>query len=592
MKTDFSIGQNLTTGAMMGLDYDDMRNHWLLVGGTGRGKSKLLELRMRYHLQHNHGVLLLDPHGMLYDDVLAYVTAAGYRNRVVLINPNDAEHSVGLNFLARSGMDVSAQASQVMNAIAKVFGETEGETKPRLERWQRNLIMSLIEANLTLADMLDFLSVSDSSYRQSVLHDVTNQYVKREWQGFDSISKRAEKENLIEAPLNRAAKMILSDPIRRIIGQQDSTISIEDAIENGKIVLVNLAPIKVSRECQQILGILLIDQVRNYAFQRDKKKARRPFCVVVDEAADLVADDLPYSLQALRKFGIYFSLCYQTLAQIRRISGYCDSVMANCDVKIAFKSSRADSEDLVGELFAGEFRGDIVKDEIYRTMLLPVESEREIVSRSTSKSRTVGEVSTEGYSESSGRGYGSAVSSGISSATHFVPGDGFMHPLDTVSYSDGDSSAHVMSDFDSTSSGSSSSTSESRSDTDGESHGTTIVPFYEYIREQELSSRQYYSIEEMKEKFIAWIMCQPQRHAHIKVKDDKVVPIFVSFVEEVPVRPKEILKVVKRSQERYALPATVVDGLLEERRKQIVRNEKKLVLSQEEETAIRENRWQ
>jgi hypothetical protein len=407
MKAGFYIGQHMLNGKRQEIEFADMLLHWLIVGGTGRGKSKMLELMIRYHLNNSNGLILLDPHGTLYEDILAYATVAGYRNRLVLINPNDTINSPGLNFLSPNGMDASAQASQVMKAIAKIFGESEAETKPRLERWQRNLLMSLIEANLTMADMLDFLSVSNSQYRESVLNSVNNPYVKKEWLGFNAIKKRSEKENLIEAPLNRAAKMILSDPIRRIIGQKESTINIGEAIEQRKIILVNLAPLKVSRECQQILGILLVDQIINYAFQRTKKQAKKPFFVITDESAEITSNDLPYSLQALRKFGIYFTLCYQTLTQIKRIPGYFENVMTNCDVKIAFKSSRQDSEELIGELFAGQIRGDKIKDEILHTLLIPHETVREVISEGVSKSNTTGEVQTESTSEGYGNGDGS-----------------------------------------------------------------------------------------------------------------------------------------------------------------------------------------
>ena len=487
MSDDFTIGQNLRDGNLMTLSPDDMLNHFLVVGGTGRGKSKLLELRMRHHLDSGDGFMLLDPHGTLFDDVLGYVTAAGYRNRVIVVNPNDGEYAVGLNFLTRNQMDVSAQASQVMKAIAKVFGESEGETKPRLERWQRNVLMSLIEANLTLADMLDFLSVSNSLYRRSVIENMQNDYVRKEWQGFDAINKRAEKENLIEAPLNRAAKMILSEPIRRIIGQEHSTVDIGEAVESGKVILVNLAPLRVSRECQQILGILLVDQIINYALQRTKKQSKRPFYVITDEAAELTSNDLPYSLQALRKFGIYFTLCYQTLTQIRRVPGYYENVMTNCDVKIAFKSSRQDSEELVGELFAGEIHGNVVKEELYRTMLIPQESVREVRSTSFGRSKTRGEVLSEGSSEGSSCGIGSSHSHGHGFSNHIMQGDGLMHPNDVHSISESHSSGYGSNEFSGSSSGYSSSRSDILSDTDSEARGTALVPFYEYLREQELS---------------------------------------------------------------------------------------------------------
>lgn len=592
MRRGFHIGQNTLSGTPQVIDYDDMFLHWLIVGGTGRGKSKMLELRARYHLDNSHGLMLLDPHGSLYDDLLAYITIAGYRNRVILINPNDSDNSVGLNFLAPNGMDVSAHASQVMKAIAKVFGEGEGEVKPRLERWQRNLLMSLIEAKLTLADMLDFLSVSSSLYRQSVLENVQNNYVKREWQGFDAIKKRTEQENLIEAPLNRAAKMILSDPIRRIIGQQESTVDIGRAIEQGKIILVNLAPLRVSRECQQILGILLVDQIINYAFQRTRLQSRRPFFVIADEAAELTSNDLPYSLQALRKFGIYFTLCYQTLTQIKRIPGYYENVMTNCDVKVAFKSSRQDSEELVGELFAGEFRSDKIKDEIYHTLLIPRESTREVVSTGRSTSHSKGKVRTDGISDSIGSGSGISESFAASIANHVIPGGGLCSPEFTNATTESESSGFSSSSYSASSSGSSSSFSEVMSNGESISESRAIVPFYEFLREQELSNRQYYSIEELREQFIEWVMCQPQRHAHIKLKDEKAIPIFIAFVEEVHSRQQDRQRVIVHSNDKYALPAVTVDRLIEERRLQIVQRETTVMEATHEEEEIAHGRWQ
>jgi hypothetical protein len=588
----FNIGQNTLNGKQQMIGSDDMSLHWLVVGGTGRGKSKMLELRIRYHIEHNQGLLLLDPHGTLYEDVLSYVTAAGYRSRVVLVNPNDTEHAVGLNFLARTRMDVSAHASQVMKAIAKVFGETAGDTKPRLERWQRNLLISLIEAGLTMADMLDFLSVASPLYREAALCSVSNQYVRREWQGFDAIKKRDEKENLIEAPLNRAAKMILSDPIRRIIGQEQSTVDLGEAMERGRIILVNLAPLTVSRECQQILGILLADQIVNCAFQRSKSQAKRPFFVIVDEAAELTSDDLPYSLQALRKFGVYFTLCYQTLTQIRRIPGYYENVMTNCDVKLAFKSSRQDSEELIGELFAGRITGNEVKDELYRTMLIPRETVRQVTSVGKSISESTGEVDSSGTSYGSSYGSASASGYGSGSADQSLPGAGLPFADPVCSHTDSLSEMSSQSSYQTDSSSSSSAHSEMRSRSESQSESTAVVPFYEYVREQELANRQYYTIEEIKEKYIAWVMCQPQRHCQLKLKDEKAVPLLIRFVEEVRVREKDKQRVRDRSNERYALPAPSVDALIEERRIRLLQGDRVTEEVEIEEAEIVESRWQ
>ena len=216
MSTLLTIGQNTLTGKPVSVDPQRLRAHTLIVGGTGRGKSKLMEHQIRHHMRQGHGVLCLDPHGYLYEAVLAYATASGYRHRLVLVNPNDTEQSVGLNVLNRPGVEDSVLAGRVMTAIGKVFGERSDEVKPRLERWERNALMALIAANLTIVDMLDFLSATSLQYRSAVLARVANPYVCKEWQQYDALTKIADKDNLIEATRNRAVKLTIpanSSPI-------------------------------------------------------------------------------------------------------------------------------------------------------------------------------------------------------------------------------------------------------------------------------------------------------------------------------------------------------------------------------------------
>lgn len=589
MSTRYCLGQNALNGHHVHLNERELNLHTLIAGGTGRGKSKLIEGRLRYLISRGVGGAVLDPHGYLVEDLIAYASAAGLRNRVVIINANDPEYSVGLNFLAQRTLDAAALAAQVMRAIAKVFGEADSDTKPRLERWIRNTLIALIESGLTLADMLDFLSVSSAHFRQAALAQCQNEYVQHEWAGFNAMSKRAEKENLIEGPLNRAVKMVGSDQIRRIVGQQQSTIDLGEIIESGKVVLVNLAPLKVSRECQQMLGILLVDQIVNYAATRTKRQATRPFHVIVDEAAELMSNDIPYALQACRKFGVFFTICYQTLAQIKKIPGYAETVMSNTDCKVVFKVSREDSEELIGELFAGGFRGDMVKDEIYRTMLIPKETVREIISDGVSHAESNSDSESSGESQGDGYAFGASLSSASSVADQFEAGGGSVSIFPSGQarvVSQSDSRNESWSSFDarnaarSTSHGSADSTSRTR----------TVVPFYEYIREMELSSRQYFSIEELKEKYISWVMCQPQRHAQLKIGDRKAIPIITAFVEEVRVREKDKQRVREQSNAKYALPHPVVDRMIESRRAGLI--ERPVVKTRLVESDLDLDRWQ
>ena len=113
----------------------------------------------------------------------------------------------------------------------------------------------------------------------------------------------------------------------------------------------------------------------------------------------------------------------------------------------------------------------------------------------------------------------------------------------------------------------------------------------EYVRELELSSRQFFSIPELQEKYIAWIMQQPMRHAQIKIRDEKAIPILTSFVDDVRARDKDVRRVVDLSNSRYAIPNEVVDRMIGERRVQLVEHGVTQQVNAEA-AEIAEARWQ
>ena len=59
-------------GKVLFLEPDEAKAHTHLTGSSGSGKSKFLESIIRHHLRNRQGFCLADPHGTLFDDVVAY----------------------------------------------------------------------------------------------------------------------------------------------------------------------------------------------------------------------------------------------------------------------------------------------------------------------------------------------------------------------------------------------------------------------------------------------------------------------------------------------------------------------------------------
>lgn len=560
----FLIGTDRTTGRRVFLRLDELWAHGLVAGGTGRGKSQLANLLCRYCLDNGMPVLFLDPHGDSYRDMVAYATARRLQHRVVTIDANEAADTAvyPLNFLAPNGLDAATHAAMIMKALAKVFREQDAETKPRLERRERATLIALIEAGASLAEMLDFLSVSDVRFRQQVLTRVRNPYVLHEWAEFDRMAKRSDKENLLESVLNRAAKVILNDPVRRVIGTATCNLDWEELRRTRRTILVNLQPVKVSRECQQLIGTMVLDHLANYAVQTTTRG--NPLLVLADEMDELASPDFAMMFQALRKRGIFCWSFFQFLEQLRSrddTNRLYAAAMACCDVKIAFHTSYEDGALLARELFPGTFRGDVVKDEVYRTLLLPRESRRTIRGSSTSESEATSESDTEANFE--GMGVGSASVDG------FADGQGLSFGGaggDVLQSSELTSMSSASGASESAMSGTTSSHTTATSRARGRSRSRAVVPFYEYRQGRELGSRNFFSVEEELEKRVAAVQLQARREAVLKLGDGAPMLIRTAFVRPVRVRPQDVERTLADLARRYALPVTEVDRLIASRR--------------------------
>ena len=86
---------------IFGIKRADRRRHLYLVGKSGVGKSKLMELIIRQDIAYGHGVCLIDPHGDFIEDILKFIPKERIDD-VVLIDPSDTEFPVSFNPLSNS----------------------------------------------------------------------------------------------------------------------------------------------------------------------------------------------------------------------------------------------------------------------------------------------------------------------------------------------------------------------------------------------------------------------------------------------------------------------------------------------------------
>src|SRR5438034_11073046 len=328
-----------------GMKQADRRAHTYLIGKTGTGKSTLLENLARQDIQCGRGLALLDPHGDLVERLLAAVLDQR-KSDLLYFNVPDIARPLGFNPLE----NVLAErrplaASGLLEVFKKIWAETWG---PRLEHILRNALLALLDQpEATLAGVLRLLD--DKAFRRSAMAHVSNTAVRDFWlREYESYPARFRIEAI--APIQNKVGAFLTNPIlRNIVTQPNSAFDLRRVMDEGKILLVNLAKGKIVEDVAALLGAMLVSKIGLAALSRTDvpEENRRDFFVYLDEFQSFTTLSLANMLSELRKYRVGMILAHQYLSQLDLQIR--DAILGNVGTMIAFRLGLADAEVLESE---------------------------------------------------------------------------------------------------------------------------------------------------------------------------------------------------------------------------------------------------
>jgi hypothetical protein len=111
----------------------------------------------------------------------------------------------------------------------------------------RNVVLSLVEyPNATLLHILRILI--DKNFREEVVSNVKDSVVLKFWRTeFDKRNDKQRDEAI--APItNKVGQFLSSKLVRNIFGQPKSRLNLRKAMDEGKIILVNLSKGKIGED--------------------------------------------------------------------------------------------------------------------------------------------------------------------------------------------------------------------------------------------------------------------------------------------------------------------------------------------------------
>ena len=157
-----------------------------------------------------------------------------------------------------------------------------------------------------------------------------------------------------------------NDMMRNIIGQKRSSFDFREAMDQGKIILINLSKGKIGEMNSSLLGLVLVNKIQMAAFSRADipEETRRDFYLYVDEFQNFTTDSFASILSEARKYHLNLNITNQYIAQLTEKIR--DAVVGNAGTIIAYRIGAADAEFLQKE-FPGITINDMTNLEKFTT---------------------------------------------------------------------------------------------------------------------------------------------------------------------------------------------------------------------------------
>lgn len=362
----FALG-TMSKGRELSLTDEERSRHIHIVGASGTGKSKLLEAMIRQDLLAGHlsgrGLCLIDPHGTLADAIIEWCAAMKidkYR-RIHIIDPKNRDWVPGFNPLRFDGvLDLNARVDAMVATCAEVWGGEDINQTPLLTTCLQIVFYALAAHGLTLVEAIELTSSTDPyAIRQRLTGTLPDPVFESFWRDFNKLSTK-EFEERFSSTRRRLLRFLGAPSIRRIVGQRQRTLDFRRVMDEGDVVIVNLAARgSLSEENARLLGAMITSELRLAAMSRDASVARdHPFSLYIDECYDYLTGDVEAMLDQTRKFGLHVILAHQRLAQLRKRSeAIYNGVMAGGQTKIVFGGMNdEDAEIMAKEVYRSSFK--------------------------------------------------------------------------------------------------------------------------------------------------------------------------------------------------------------------------------------------
>jgi energy-coupling factor transporter ATP-binding protein EcfA2 len=329
----------------------NLNYHVQLIGGSGAGKTTLIQVVLKSLIPKKMGIIFVD----LKAD---FDTIKWIRNEALR-----SDRLQDLEFFCLTQHKISkpynpikhGTPQEILSQIMNSLDWSEEYYKKTASRALSDLLLALCQIRdqggtpFTLSDLAHYLSHPDELETLAVSEFLDNETK-------ETLRNRAE--SLREKDGLRQVSGLLSDLINiyrssagPLIGKESlstSAIDLKETIKQGKITYFLLNSMADKASCTQLGKLVLQDLIRSVGQIYDEvpEKDRKPCLLIVDEFASFATDNFIDLLNRARGAKLGIMVAHQSRGDLMKVSPtFCDQLERNCNTKLIFGTDSPDDAE-------------------------------------------------------------------------------------------------------------------------------------------------------------------------------------------------------------------------------------------------------
>jgi len=300
-----------------------MERHTLLTGNSGAGKSTLLKRLIQVCVKGKQSsVVVIDPAGDMAREVAQFPEFQNqFAHRLIYVDPTIRDGFIPvfnpLDLKDTSDENVHLATEELVATFKELLSKSGGaDLTTNMHALLYPCIATLIKmGGKTLFDLQRFLQNDADLVEQGKRS--TNPAVAT----FFETAFSKKKFDPTKLSLYTKLQSFLNSPIfGRMVAQSKSSIDLEDALNRGKILVINLAKGAMGTDTSEALGRFIIASIKGLVQKRwDKPKAdKRPIYLIVDEIQNYLTPSVIEILRESRKYGLHMVASTQYITDMEQ----------------------------------------------------------------------------------------------------------------------------------------------------------------------------------------------------------------------------------------------------------------------------------